>query len=441
MLRLFVVFAPNAPSLEVFPSKGPNVRGTSPNAEDSRRANPNLHVTEPAMAAFEEQTGMAEVSVYGDAYSIDCTITVSGRKHEVFFRSDLPVLEPNGDVGVALGLFAAMRAREDLIVQAPVSRALLRNIKVYQEVVSTWCPELAPVDVKADAGRFSSGERVASFFSGGADSFFTAWKHRGSIDDWILVRGFDIPIKESADELWCDSLNAASRAAAEVGTRLVPVETNLRKLSDCVMDWSFSHGPALAAVGLAMRGNLGRLLIPSSHTYRDLSPYGSHPLLDPLWGGDGFEVVHDGSDKTRVEKMRDISSWPVAMKHLRVCFENVPHRYNCGACEKCLRTMVNLYVVGALGRCETLPGELDLKAIRRQFITDVNLRTCTEENLSALEETTEHLVVRKALKRTMARRLGFRARRKVYLQLRSMSYHIPPRARRRALDLLRRAMG
>ena len=384
---------------------------------------------------------MAEVFVHGDAHKIECTVTVAGESHEIFFRSELPVLAPNGDIGVALSILPSMRAREDLIVQSPVSGSLLRNIQHYQEIVSTWYPELVPIGVKANVADRTSGERIASFFSGGADSFYTALKHRETINDWILVRGFDISLEVAEDHLWSLTRDAAARAADEAGSRLVEIESNLRQLLQPGAQWGPRfHGVGMASVGLAMRHNVGKLLIPSSHTYRNLSPYGSHPLLDPLWGGDGLEVVHDGADMTRVAKVRAISECPAAMKYLRVCCTNVPNRYNCGECEKCLRTAVNLYAVGALERCETLPDRLDLRAIRRQFFASENGRAIVQENLDALDNTKENLAVRRALKRTIGRRIPYRARRMVYQQLRSASNYIPSRARRRVLDLLRQAL-
>lgn len=139
--------------------------------------------------------------------------------------------------------------------------------------------------------------------------------------------------------------------------------------------------------------------------------------------------------------MRAISAWPVAMRHLRVCYVNVPNRYNCGVCEKCLRTTVNLHAVGALGRCETLPDKLDLKVIRGQFIEEPLVRSLMRESIAALDDTSENRAVKRALKRTMGPRIVFRTRRALYLNSRSVSYSIPSQVRRRLLDLLRKALG
>ena len=38
-------------------------------------------------------------------------------------------------------------------------------------------------------------------------------------------------------------------------------------------------------------------------TYAHLGPLGSHPLLDPLWSSEDVELVHDGCEATRLDKL------------------------------------------------------------------------------------------------------------------------------------------
>ena len=63
-------------------------------------------------------------------------------------------------------------------------------------------------------------------------------------------------------------------------------------------------------------------------------------------------------------KVRKIASYPLALQNLRVCTDIIPE-YNCGKCEKCLRTMIALEIVGALGSCSTLPQAIDLDRLRK----------------------------------------------------------------------------
>jgi hypothetical protein len=73
------------------------------------------------------------------------------------------------------------------------------------------------------------------------------------------------------------------------------------------------------------------------------------------------------------------------MKYLRVCLA-LDTDYNCGRCEKCLRTIINLRAAGASGKCQTLPEEPDLEAIASMDLRGKNdLRIRVLENLRALE--------------------------------------------------------
>ena len=70
--------------------------------------------------------------------------------------------------------------------------------------------------------------------------------------------------------------------------------------------------------------------------------------------------IHDGTEATRLKKViSQIARSPLALEHLRVCFANEKSAYNCGQCDKCLRTMINLYVAGVLEQSSTFPHHID----------------------------------------------------------------------------------
>jgi len=118
-------------------------------------------------------------------------------------------------------------------------------------------------------------------------------------------------------------------------------------------------------VALLLSDQMRTVYVAASHSYRDLLPLGSHPILDPLWSTETMEIVHDGCEATRPEKVARLATCDLALKTLRVCWENRDGAYNCGKCRKCLSTMVNLHLVGALSRCATFARPLDLRAVSR----------------------------------------------------------------------------
>jgi len=128
-----------------------------------------------------------------------------------------------------------------------------------------------------------------------------------------------------------------------------------------VVDWKDYHGAVLAAIGLALRPALSRVFIAATHTYDFLRPWGSSPLLDPLWSTDAVQLVHDGAEATRTDKVMNwICRSDLALENLRVCLSN-DDQYNCGRCEKCMRTMIPIYVAGCLEKCPVFPHVLPVQ--------------------------------------------------------------------------------
>jgi hypothetical protein len=116
-------------------------------------------------------------------------------------------------------------------------------------------------------------------------------------------------------------------------------------------------------VALLLSPRFAKVYVPASQTYAQLFPLAPHPVLDPLWSNDTTAIVLDGCEASRIDKARRIAGCELALASLRVCYENRAGAYNCGRCEKCLRTMLNLYIAGALARCPTFDRPLTPAAI------------------------------------------------------------------------------
>ena len=140
----------------------------------------------------------------------------------------------------------------------------------------------------------------------------------------------------------------------------------------------------MAATAHGIEGLWRKVYIPSSHKYSDLLPWGSHPLTDPLMSTDGVMLIHDGCEATRVQKVLwQVSKSDVALDYLRVCWRNRFGKYNCGICEKCNRTMVNLKIAGVLDKCDTFDGDLSYSDIANTPVSDWSDRSFVVENLEA----------------------------------------------------------
>jgi len=299
-----------------------------------------------------------------DGDDVRVTIQTGDRTSAITWSLPGPDAESATDAAVTAALLSAMARREPLRVSEPVSARLYAALPAIQDIFVTWSrhaelhsrvpPVFRHVDVTATPRSeplAPLNNDVAAFFSGGVDSFYTAWKHREELTTLVFVHGFDIPLENLAQrELVAD---AARQAADALGLRLLEVTTDVRAFCDKDVKWLDSHGAVLASVALLLGRWCRRIYVPATQTYGTLLPLGSHPLVDPLWSTERVELVHDGCEADRLDKLRALAEVPAAHKWLRVCMKNTG--YNCGRCEKCLRTMTAITVLGLRDRFESFP--------------------------------------------------------------------------------------
>lgn len=308
----------------------------------------------------------------------EVSLTVAGSKYDgsVWFRSSDVELALGGEALLALALLAGMKSGASIALERAVSPRVWRSLSTIQDVLATWYPELRRVSVDGSASLplqpVRNDRGVACFFSGGVDSFYSLLKHRSRITHLVFVYGFDIGL--DALDLRSQVSKRLRQASQELELPLVEIETNLRQFYEGnELPWGqHSHGAALATVALLLHQVFREVIVAASNSYADLHPWGSHPLLDILWSSEATEIVHDGCEADRMAKIVEISRSDVAMRHLRVCWENRDGKYNCGTCDKCLLTAAALSMTGALERCETLPSRLKLGALRALVISKRN---------------------------------------------------------------------
>ena len=249
----------------------------------------------------------------------------------------------SADAFLCAALLPAMAKNERLEVEPglPVSPALLKNVAVIQDIHHGWNPALKIVPIEAETRPAASlHPGAAAFFSGGVDSMFTFLKREAELTHVAYIQGFDFRVDDS-------SFGAAfGRNASFVhafGKTIIPVKTNSNAFGyRHNLSVLLTQGSALAAVAHLL--GFPRTYVSSAYSYSQLVPLGSHPLTDPLWSTEGVEIIHEGAEARRVDKVIRIARDPLALANLQVCAEEVVR--NCGHCEKCLRTMVPLSLIG-----------------------------------------------------------------------------------------------
>jgi hypothetical protein len=202
--------------------------------------------------------------------------------------------------------------------------------------------------------------RAGLFISGGVDSLALIranrldfpTDHPRAFRDGLFVHGFDIgglAAGEAEMASYDLALRAVAAVAQDAGIVLIPVFTNVRHLYDAVPFWIYQfHGAAMAAVAHAFSNRLTHVSIASAYKIAELKQKTTHPLLEPNFGSTDLRFEVGAILYSRLERVGLLTEWQVALDNLRVCTFNPPGRLNCGACEKCVRTMLQLLVLDSL---------------------------------------------------------------------------------------------
>lgn len=304
-------------------------------------------------------------------------------------------------------LLVAMTSGEELAIHPPVSRKLLEGLERIQEVFAQWYPEffrrvqVTAHDVVEDKAAHKG--QGASFFSLGVDSFYTLLKPRPeAITHLVYMLGMEQPLNLYNYQQEEPVIERIQRVAQQSNVSVIVGKTNMRVVFP--MPYSSFHGAGLAGVAHSLSSGFDTVHIPATHSYRDIFPWGSNPLTDSFWSSENLNVLHDGAEAGRAQKIsRLLMHSDLALKTLRVCTKNEGGLQNCGKCDKCVRTMTTLDLLGILDKAVTFPPTLPRSLIRKTRRYGDNDLSFLRENLELAKELgSSHKVVR-LLERTLLR--------------------------------------
>ncbi len=273
-------------------------------------------------------------------------------------------------------MIAMRRGGTVLEIDGPVSAAAMRNVQAFQEAFASMLPgqlglvEIAPKEVVERP--LVRGPSAVAAFSGGLDSMFTLVRHakgllgHGSypVTHALMVHGLDLRLPHR--RMFGGLRRRVEPLMDELGVELIAARSNVRNpLADApkvqVQPYAYSQAAQIAGMlHVLAEDRFAYGLIGASEPYRKLlMPWGTNPATDHLLSNDRLGMVHDGAAFTRCEKAALVAQHPTALRSLRVCLRQVAG--NCGHCEKCVRTRLNLMAVGAHDPpCFDQPFHLDM---------------------------------------------------------------------------------
>lgn len=224
----------------------------------------------------------------------------------------------------------------------------------------SWSGSIIPETLIKNSVPTNNAIATLTLFSGGVDALYTVLHHDHSKQLLVTVHGSDIPLHDT--HLWKQVMEQNKSFAAIHGHITSMVASNFGTFIDAkktgflvphVYNWWAKTSQALTYCGLvapiAYSHGCCTVLIGASHTASYPFPHGTHPLIDNAITYAGIRVHHDGADKTRSEKLQTIQDrcrqQHTALPLLRVCWGHHKEGGNCCACEKCVRTIMDLIVL------------------------------------------------------------------------------------------------
>lgn len=259
---------------------------------------------------------------------------------------------------------------EDLFIKGSLSPRLLWGMNEYLLTLHTWFPDVFNIVNISAENLIENNKNVpcktATSFSGGVDSFYTLLRYLPGqcevmpISYALFIHGFDIPLEDNRS--YEIAKEKYTRMMNDLNVELIAVATNAKEFTRG-MNWNNVFGTTIAGVVHSLEGLYQFYFLPSAQDYYTLAKEGTDPRLVPVLATEATAIILDAGNISRTEKTEFIANKSVTYEHLRVCWENVDGLNNCGHCEKCLRTMVELELSGQLSQYSTFQEPLTIEKI------------------------------------------------------------------------------
>jgi len=294
----------------------------------------------------------------------------------------------DGNAFLAAGVLVAMHHGERrLSIDAEICPRLAEGAAMAVETVRAWHgPVKNPVAIETLRGfrlPFPRNPgRSALLFSGGVHAFdallenreFFPPGHPRRFTALVAVEGLD-PAGAALSPVRLARLRTAAGSA---GIPIATISANFRELeSDLGFVSRQFLGAALAATAHVLSPSFDGASIAAAWDVSHGVRCGSHAFVDPAFSSGALALRHEGLNATRLEKVSRVAARRWALENLTVCTDaaaaEARNHVNCGRCERCLRTRVELEALGVSAEGIFPEGAIDageLEALHLAFNHD-----------------------------------------------------------------------
>ena len=327
------------------------------------------------------------------------------------------------DPFVFVPLYLAMHYKTDLRIHGNISKKFYKNLKWYiQKILCDFSKNLSPVDIIVDgfAPTEAKGFLNGTGISCGVDSMSTIYDRFVKEDDpdykinalFMFNCGSHGNFgKEYTQEVFISRIMRSNALADELGLLLIVLDSNLHQFrldidKDTVLFLSFY------SCVLSMQNGIRRYYIPGACSYNGIKEFGDNvkhhadlavacdSFLIPLIQTERTELIIDGCQYRRVDKIKNIADWDIAQKYLNVCLlQKGADSTNCGVCPKCMRTLLTLEI---LGKLENFAQIFDLEEWKKKSfyykadtVRNANLEVFFHENVELAAENNFTMPIRR----------------------------------------------
>lgn len=212
--------------------------------------------------------------------------------------------------------------------------------------------------------KYTPEKKSATFFSGGVDSLATLIIRIDEKPDLVTLWGSDIKLNDK--EGWNKVKNEVSNFAKSKDLKNVFIKSDFRefinereldnefnKVTETKDGWWFGVQHGIGLLGhiapYAYKYKLGIMYMPASLNLKSENyRIASHPNIDNKFKVATMNVIHDGFENTRQDKIGIICDYIKKTGEdikIRVCWQSSGGD-NCSVCEKCSRTIMGIIVEG-----------------------------------------------------------------------------------------------